>query len=127
MSTQVETMTVQDVANRLVQLCREAKNLDAVNELYDDDIVSLEPEGSPVKKKTGKKEVLDANNRWFDSVDEIHSVAVSAPLLSENTFACTMKIDASYKEHGRMTMDELCVYEVKDGKIIKEQFFYNTK
>jgi hypothetical protein len=25
---------------------------------------------------------------------------------------------------GRSTMEELCVYEVKDGKIVKEQFFY---
>ncbi len=43
MSTQVETMNAQEVANRLVLLCREGKNVEAINELYDDDIVSHEP------------------------------------------------------------------------------------
>jgi len=27
------------------------------------------------------------------------------------------------KERGHMDMTELCVYQVKDGKIISEQFF----
>jgi len=127
MSTQVETMTVQDVANRLVQLCREGRNVEAINELYDDNIVSREPEGSPMAGKTvGKEAVLDATNRWFDSVDQLHSVNISNPLVSDTFFACTMKIDATYKEHGRNTMNELCVFEVKDGKIINDQFFYNT-
>jgi hypothetical protein len=27
---------------------------------------------------------------------------------------------------GRVPMEELAVYEVKDGKIIQEQFFYQT-
>jgi hypothetical protein len=28
------------------------------------------------------------------------------------------------KGSGRMKMDEIALYEVKDGKIVKEQFFY---
>jgi hypothetical protein len=28
------------------------------------------------------------------------------------------------KGMGRMKMDEIVVYEVKDGKIVQEQFFY---
>lgn len=35
-------------------------------------------------------------------------------------------IDATYKEHGRMAFAELCVYQVKDGKIVAEEFFYNV-
>jgi ketosteroid isomerase-like protein len=127
MSTQVETMTVQEVANRLVQLCRDGKNVDAINELYDDNIVSLEPEGSPMGQKTeGKEAVLGATNYWFSSVEEIHSTHISEPVVAGNFFACGMNVDATYKEHGRSVMDELCVFEVKDGKITKSQFFYNT-
>jgi len=127
MSTQVETMTVQEVADRLVQLCREGRNVEAINELYEDNIVSREPEGSPIPGKTvGKEAVLKATNQWFDSVAQLHSVNISNPLVSDNFFACTMKIDATYKEHGRNTMNELCVFEVRDGRIINDQFFYNT-
>ncbi|HZY40090.1 MAG TPA: nuclear transport factor 2 family protein [Mucilaginibacter sp.] len=126
MSTQVETMSTQDVANRLVLLCREGKNVEAINELYDEDIVSHEPEGSPMKEKVGKQAVLDATNQWFQSVKELHSSYVSNPIVAGNFFACTMKVDATYKEHGRNVMDELCVFEVEDGKIVSEQFFYET-
>jgi hypothetical protein len=33
-------------------------------------------------------------------------------------------MDVTMKGQGRMNMDEIAVYEVKDGKIVKEQFFY---
>jgi ketosteroid isomerase-like protein len=127
MSTQVETMNAQQVASRLVQLCREGKNVEAINELYDDNIVSIEPEGSPMAGKTvGKQAVLESTNRWFDSVEQLHSVAISNPLVSDDFFACTMNVDATYKEHGRNVMNELCVFEVRDGKIVNDQFFYRT-
>jgi ketosteroid isomerase-like protein len=120
MSTQVETMNAQQVASRLVQLCREGKNVEAINELYDDNIVSIEPEGSPMAGKTvGKQAVLESTNRWFDSVEKLHSVAISNPLV-------TMKVDATYKQHGRNVMNELCVFEVRDGRIVSDQFFYRT-
>ncbi|MDB5025433.1 MAG: nuclear transport factor 2 family protein [Mucilaginibacter sp.] len=126
MSTQVETTKAQEVAHKLVDLCREGKNVDAINELYDDNIVSLEPEGSPMGGKTvGKEAVLGSTNQWFSSVEEIHSVYISDPIVSGNFFACTMDIDATYKEHGRNEMSELCVFEVKNGKIVSSQFFYN--
>ena len=127
MSTQVETMTAEEVANRLVLLCREGKNVDAINELYDENIVSHEPEGSPMTEKVGKQAVLDATNHWISSVEEIHEAYISNPVVADNHFSCTMKVDATYKEHGRNVMNELCVFEVRDGKIVREQFFYNTE
>lgn len=35
-----------------------------------------------------------------------------------------MGMDVTLKGMGRMKMDEVPVNEVKDGKIVKEQFFY---
>jgi len=125
MSTQVETMNAQEVANRLVLLCREGKNVEAINELYDDNVMSHEPKDSPIKEKVGKQAVLDATNQWSNSVEELHNAYISDPIVAGNFFACTMKVDATYKERGRNTMDEVCVFEVKDGKIVYEQFFYN--
>ena|SRR5258707_3078484 len=128
MSTQVETMNAREVANRLVQLCREGKDIDAINELYDDNIVSLEPEGSPMTGKTvGKEAVLESTNRWYSSVEQLHSVHISDPIVSGNFFACTMNFDITFKGQDRNAMGELCVYEVKDGRIVTSQFFYNMK
>jgi ketosteroid isomerase-like protein len=125
MSTEVEIMTAEEVANRLVLLCREGKNVEAINELYDDNIVSHEPHSSPIKEKVGKQAVLEATNQWINSVEELHSAYISNPIVGGNFFACTMKVDATYKERGRNEMDEVCVFEVRDGKIVSEQFFYH--
>jgi hypothetical protein len=126
MSTQVETMKAQEVANRLVQLCREGKNVEAINELYDDHVVSREPEGSPMPTTSGKEAVLGSTNYWFSTVEQIHNVNISDPVVAGDFFACAMDIDATYKEQGRNVMSELGVFEVKDGKIVSSQFFYNT-
>jgi len=118
-------MNTQQVAERLVALCREGKNIDAINELYDDNIVSHEVKGSPMELTEGKEAVIGKNQWWLNSVDEIHGGDVSDPVVTGNFFAVAMETDATYKEGGRMIMKEIAVYEVKDGKIVVEQFFYN--
>ena len=39
-------------------------------------------------------------------------------------FTIALGFDATYKEGGRRAMKEVCVYEVKNDKIVREQFFY---
>ena len=116
-------MSTQEVANRLVELCREGKFHEAIDELYAKDIVSNEPNDS---ETTEGLEAVKAKTAKFEaSIQEIHQSIISEPLVAKDHFACIMDIDATYKEHGRMTMSEICVYEVKNGKIIRDNFFYN--
>jgi len=35
-----------------------------------------------------------------------------------------MSFDVTFKDRGRQQMEEVCVYEVNNGKIVNEQFFY---
>ena len=37
-----------------------------------------------------------------------------------------MTLDATFKSRGRMQMEEICLYQVKNGKIVREQFFYDV-
>ena len=46
--------------------------------------------------------------------------------MAGNYFTVSMVLDATFKGRGRVNMEELCVYEVDDGKIITEQFFYSV-
>ncbi len=117
-------MSTPGVAAKLVQYCREGKNLDAINELYADDVVSRESKGSQHELVEGKAGVIAKNQEWYNMVQEVHSAQISDPIVTGNFFACTMDMDVTYKEHGRMAMNEVAVYEVKDGKIVSEQFFY---
>eukprot|EP01012_Entosiphon_sulcatum_P056475 TRINITY_DN80148_c0_g1_i1.p1 TRINITY_DN80148_c0_g1~~TRINITY_DN80148_c0_g1_i1.p1 ORF type:complete len:121 (+),score=17.31 TRINITY_DN80148_c0_g1_i1:145-507(+) len=117
-------MTTQEVADKLVQLCREGKNDQAIEELYSDNVVSREPKGSNMELTEGKTAVKNKTLQWEESVQEIHSASLSDPIVAEHHFSLVMDIDATYKEHGRMKMSEICVYEVKDGKIVADEFFY---
>lgn len=118
-------MNTQEVADKLVQLCREGKNMDAINELYAENIVSLEAAGSPMERVEGIEAVKGKTEWWYSTVVEVHGGEVSDAVVAGNFFSVAMKMDVTYKEHGRSTMEEVAVYEVKDGKIISEQFFYN--
>ena len=56
-------------------------------------------------------------------LEQTHGGSVSEPLVTDNSFAIVLGMDVTMKEGGRMDIKELCVYNVKDGKIVSEQFF----
>jgi hypothetical protein len=118
-------METKDIAQKLIAYCRKGEFEKAQEELYADDVVSIEPEamGGFDKETKGKKEVHDKISKWLSTVEELHSNEVSAPLISGNAFAVVMDMDITMKGKGRTKMSELCAYTVKDGKITAEQFF----
>lgn len=116
-------MNTQQVAERLVALCRDGKNMDAINELYSDNVVSRESMGDE-QEVTGKQAIIEKNQNWFNSVEELHSANVSEPLVAGDFFSVAMVYDVTFKTSGRMQMEEIALYEVKDGKIAKEHFYY---
>ncbi len=117
-------MNTKQVADRLVELCRTGQNMQALDELYDNNIVSIERENAPNPRVEGKENVIKKSQQWYAMVEEFHKGEVSEPLIAGNHFTVTMNMDITMKESGRTLMEEVCVYEVKDGKIVKEEFFY---
>jgi ketosteroid isomerase-like protein len=124
MTTSTLTRSTTEVANRLIELCRQGKNLDAVQELYADNILSLEPKGAMNERTEGKAAVTAKETGFVSMIEEVHSSEVSDALVAGNFFSVTMKMDMTMKGMGRMQMDEICVFEVKDGKVVFEQFFF---
>ena len=118
-------MTTQQVADRLVQLCREGGNLQAIDELYARDVISKEPKGHPHEITEGIEGVKNRTRQYMASVIETHAIHLSEPIVYGNHFAFVLEVDATYHKHGRVKGGELCVYEVKDGKVISDEFFYN--
>ncbi len=118
-------MTTQDVANRLVELCRTGQSRQAKAELYHPDIVSMEPEGTPNWKVQGIEAVNAKADQWESMVEEFHSANVSDPIVTGNHFSVSMENECTFKGRGRQWIKEICVYEVQEGKVVKEQFFYN--
>lgn len=118
-------MTTQEIANKLVEMCNAGQWQQAQDELYADDVVSIEAEGVPNNRVEGFDNVRAKGNQWADNVEAMHSAEMSAPIVSGNHFAITHNIDATFKDSGRQTFSEVSVYQVRDGKIVKEQFFYD--
>ncbi len=120
-------MTTQEVANRFSELAKENKYNAIQNELYADNAVSIEP---PHAAAMGLQNVegLDAikkKGEAFNSmVEEMHGGYCSEPVVGGNFFSVGMGMDVTMKGSSRMNMEEIAVYEVKDGKIVKEQFFF---
>lgn len=118
-------MKTEEIARRLVTLCREQKWEAAQKELYAADVVSIEPHDTPAfsKETRGLPAILEKGRKFVAMVEQMHSITVSEPIVAGDVFACTMRLDMTMKGQGRMDMAELCVYRVKDGKIVSEQFF----
>ena len=116
-------MTTQEIADRLVSLCRKGQNQQAIEELYHADIVSVEAAGEPREAKG--LQAVKGKSEYFANTMDVHDMRVSDPLVGGAHFAVTMYMDSTNKQTGkREAMTEVCVYEVNEGKIIREQFFY---
>jgi hypothetical protein len=117
-------MSTAEIANRLVALCREGKWEAAQEQLYSPDAVSVEPYATPAfdKETRGLPAIVEKGKKFTAMVEAMHSLTVSDPIVAATSFACTMRMDMTMKGQGRMDMAELCVYDVKDGKIVREEF-----
>ncbi|WP_204345687.1 nuclear transport factor 2 family protein [Psychroserpens algicola] len=120
-------MNTKDVAQKWTQMCREGKNLDCINELYAENIVSREMPGMPGELVSGKQNVWNKNKEWLDNVSEFHGGQISDPVIADNHFTSKMTFDVTFKDRGRQQMEEVAVFGVKDGKIASEQFFYSME
>jgi len=125
METQEMTMTTEAIASRLTELCKQGKFDGAQNELFAEDAVSIEPHATPAfaQETRGLDAIREKGEKWASMVSKTYSMKVSDPLIAANSFAVTMDMDVEMKDGKRMQHKELCVYQVKDGKIVSEEFF----
>lgn len=117
-------MTTQQVADRLVELCRMGQFHEAQTELFADDAVSIEPEHSPMQLAKGKEAIIAKGKMFQEMIEEHHGGSFSDPVIAGNYFTMYGMVENTMKGKGRMKMEEICLYCVKDGKIVSEQFFY---
>jgi hypothetical protein len=118
-------MTTEEVADRLVELCREGKIDETHEELFSPNAVSIEAnEMMGPRIVTGLDGLREKSKLFQSQLEEYHSSEISDPIISGDHFALTWTLDATMKGRGRATMKEICVYKVEEGKVVLEQFFY---
>jgi len=115
-----------EVGKKLVEYCKNNQVLKAVQELYSSDIESQEAMETPEMpaRVKGLDAIKKKNKQWEESM-EVHSSQVDGPFPLGDRFAVHFKYDTTEKKtNKRWQMEEVALYTVKNGKIVKEEFFY---
>jgi len=117
-------MNTEEVAKKLVDLCRNGEWMKAVDELYSKDIVSVESqemENMPAEMR-GIDQVR-GKTEWWEKNMQVHSAKVGGPFVAGDTFVVQFDVDVTDKaSNKRMQMSEVGIYKVKDGKVAREEF-----
>lgn len=115
-------MGTQEIAKDLAAMCRDGRYAEAGEKYWADDVASVEFGGpNPVSKG---KDAARGKSQWFASSHDIHKLEAGEPYVNGDQFVIRFTLDMTVKESGqRMTMDEVGLYTVRDGKVVEERFF----
>ena len=112
-------MTTEEVAKKVVELVRKQAWYEALDTLYDQDIVSVE---ATTPESRGKEAVRGKIDWWVNAM-EVHSFKASEPFVGHDRFVVQYDADVTDKKSKeRRKLSEVGVYTVKDGKIVREEF-----
>ncbi len=117
-------MTTEEVAKKLVEWCDQGEYEKASRELYGQDVVSVEAHamgGMPAEMKGF--DAVCAKSKWWVENHEVHSSKATGPFVARDTFVVRFDIDVTDKNSGkRFQGSEVGIYQVKDGKVVREEF-----
>lgn len=117
-----------ELANQLVAWCRADNTQACLDNLYAPDAVSVEAMAMPGEqsREAVGLDAIRAKHDWWNNTMEVHGGNVDGPFLhGEDLFGVIFEMDVTNRQTGeRAQMKELGIYTVKDGKIVREEFFY---
>jgi hypothetical protein len=113
-------MHIEAIAGKLIELCRKGQFLQAQHELYDINIVSIDPDGT---RTIGSASMYAKEQKFLSHLERIYSIHFTEPLVAGNYFTTVLRMEIESKKMGFVDFSEVCVYQVSGGKIVFEQFF----
>ena len=124
--TTYKAMTTLEVATRFNELAKQEKWFEIQDELFSDNVRSVDPPNSPYFGCTeGKASVRKKGEAFVKRIESVHRRYTTEPVVGGNHFAVGREVDITVHGLGRIQLNELMLYEVKDGQIVLEQFFYS--
>ena len=121
-------MTLNEIAAELVAGCRENRTRENLDRLYAPDAVSVEAMYLGGGRETHGLAGIHGKHDWWDGAFTTHEVTVEGPFVhGDDRFAVIFGMDTTDRATGRRSQGrEVGVYHVKDGRIVREEFFYSV-
>ncbi len=120
--------SVRAVADKLVECCREGREAELLDAHYAPDAVSAEAVAMPGTDSAEAHGVaaIKAKHDWWNGAFEVHEASITGPYFhGPDRFGVIFELDTTERASGnRMPMKEFAVYTVADGKITREEFYY---
>lgn len=124
-TTNKKIMTTQEIATRFNELAQQEKWFEIQDEFFADNVRSIDPpESAYFGYAEGKASVRKKGEDFVSRITALHSASTTEPVVAGNHFAVGRELDITVEGYGRIQINEIMLYEVKNGQIILEQFFY---
>ncbi|MFC3615830.1 SnoaL-like domain-containing protein [Lutimaribacter marinistellae] len=119
-------MDLKTIADELVAGCRENRARANLDRLYAANAVSMEAADMGQGREASGLDAIRAKHDWWESSMEMLDGEIIGPMLhGEDRFAVIFRVTAREKATGTVSeMEEVGIYHVADGKIVREEFFY---
>ncbi len=112
-----------EVGAALVEMFNKGQINEVEQKFWSPAIVSCEGEGVAMEW-VGRKSVARKNAEWH-SQHRIHGASAEGPYVGATGFAVKFRLDIEMLADGkRLRMEEIGVYAVRNGKIVREEFMY---
>jgi ketosteroid isomerase-like protein len=115
-------MNTQELAKTFTDMCAKGEFEAAGKKFWSDDIESREPMTGEMAVLKGRKAV-EGKGEWWYANHEVDNVTVEGPYVHGDQFVVRFKMEVTPKGKNRLSLDEVGLYTVQNGKIVEERFF----
>ena len=117
-------MSTLELAKKFVSLCQQHTDSEALLTMFDKDAVSVEAAAMPnMPQEMRGIPAIQGKGKWWVENHDVHAAIVDGPYPNGDRFAVRFTYDITRKATGeRIKMDEVALYTVRDGKIVREEF-----
>jgi hypothetical protein len=109
--------------NDLNEMILQGKAMEAFEKYYADNVEMQENNFPPtVGKEANRQRELD----FFSAVTAFRGAQIHDVAIGDNVSMVVSSMDYTHKEYGDRNNTQVAVQHWKDGKIVKERFFYGA-
>src|SRR5262245_26021591 len=108
MTIEERVLTTSEIAKRFNELAQQEKWFEVQDELFADNVRSMDPPTSPYfKYAEGKANVRKKGQDWVSKVRDVHERYTTSPIIGSNHFAVGRRVDITVEGFGRVKIDEI--------------------